>query len=207
MQALLPSHTLPVKGLSDGVKPQLLARPHARGLSLQRVKGDPPMPMPGPLQVMLALLARLRALLSSHALPINGPSECTKHQPLACPHARGFSVNSSPLGPCLGPLQVMFAEPMNLRAMGQKPSPPEAARMHLATSQESEEVAQQHTSSMSGVCSALVAIIMFCRKPQHQFSLMFAHSQTAAKCTVAAAATAGAAPVQSLCQVIGAGCH
>eukprot|EP00891_Asterochloris_glomerata_P003567 jgi/Astpho2/3567/Aster-x0169 len=47
-------------------------------------------------------------------------------------------------------LKVMFAEPMNLRAMGQKPSPPEAARMHLAASQESEEVVQQHTGSMSG---------------------------------------------------------
>lgn len=69
--------------------------------------------------------------------------------------------------PMPGALQVMFAEPMNLRAMGQKPSPPEAARMHLAASQESEEVVQQHTGSMSGARSAVLAIKSLSRNAQH----------------------------------------
>ena len=74
----------------------------------------------------------------------------------------------------------MFAEPMNLRAMGQKPSPPEAARMHLAASQDSEEVAQQHTGSMSGTLSALAAVTMSGRKAHHRSLVMSAGSQTAA---------------------------
>ena len=66
-------------------------------------------------------------------------------------------MSTSPPCLCLALLQVMFAEPMNLRAMGQKPSPPETARMHLPASQESDEVVQQHTGSMSGARSALVS--------------------------------------------------
>ena len=96
------------------------------------------------------------------------------------------------------PLQVMFAEPMNLRVMGQKPSPPEAARMHLAASQESEEVVQQHTGSMSGANSVLLVVEKCSRKAQHLFCFILKSRQLQVRLSAAAAHEAHVAtPAQS----------
>ena len=92
----------------------------------------------------------------------------------------------------------MFAEPMNLRAMGQKPSPPEAARMHLAASQESDEITQQHTGSMSGARPALLAQESSSREAQHLLHLILGSKELQVHLSAAAMHEACiAAPAQS----------